>query len=202
MGKYQEWKKIIDTNVSGVFLMMQAVLPLMKSNGWGRVINFGSAAVFGGVPQQVHYVAAKAGVVGLSRSLAMESGNYGITVNVATPGKTLHEPTTRNATRELIAQQTELRSLHPSSSLGKPLNVDGGKSNHGASDDARPDTGGETPAIHTEPALHGRSGTTRCAPHCFRELPRNESVSNTEWRTIHSKVQHAIANGLRAWRAH
>jgi 2-hydroxycyclohexanecarboxyl-CoA dehydrogenase len=78
--------EIVDINLGGAFLMMQAMLPLMKAAGWGRVINFGSASVLEGVPERVHYVAAKAGVIGLSRSLALEPGTYGITVNVITPG--------------------------------------------------------------------------------------------------------------------
>jgi hypothetical protein len=65
------------------------MLPLMKGRAWGRIINFGSASVFEGAPGQAHYVAAKAGIVGLTRSLAREVGDYGITVNVITPGLTV-----------------------------------------------------------------------------------------------------------------
>ena len=146
---YEEWRQIIDTNLSGVFLMVQAMLPLMKAAGWGRVVNFGSASIFEGVPEQVHYVAAKAGVVGLSRSLAVELGAYGITVNVVTPGLTRTEPVNRTAKPELIAQQRDMRSLHrdeqpedlvgPVFFLASPdaefisgqiLNVDGGKTKY------------------------------------------------------------------------
>ncbi len=146
---YDEWREIVDINLGGVFLMMQAMLPLMKAAGWGRVINFGSAAVFEGVAEQVHYVAAKAGVIGLSRSLAVEFGRFGITVNVVTPGLTRTEPINRTAKPELIAQQREMRSLHrderpedlvgPVFFLASPdaefisgqiLNVDGGKIKH------------------------------------------------------------------------
>ena len=144
-----EWREIIDTNLSSVFLMVQAMLPLMKAAGWGRVVNFGSSAMFEGVPEQVHYVAAKAGVVGLSRSLAGELGVYGITVNVITPGLTGTEPINRTAKPELITQQRDVRSLHrdgqpedlvgPVFFLASPdaefisgqiLNVDGGKIKH------------------------------------------------------------------------
>ena len=61
------------------------MLPLMKERAWGRIVNFGSGSVFDGAAMQSHYVAAKAGVVGFSRSLAHEIGGYGITVNVIPP---------------------------------------------------------------------------------------------------------------------
>jgi NAD(P)-dependent dehydrogenase (short-subunit alcohol dehydrogenase family) len=81
-------RHVIDINLTGNFLMTRSVLPLMKSRSWGRIINLGSVSVFEGVPGQAHYVAAKAGIIGLSRSLAREFGDYGITVNVVTPGLT------------------------------------------------------------------------------------------------------------------
>ncbi|HXN56941.1 MAG TPA: SDR family oxidoreductase [Myxococcales bacterium] len=59
-----DWKKVIDINLTGVFFMTKALLPLMKGRGWGRIINVGSGSMFDGVAQQVHYVSAKAGVVG------------------------------------------------------------------------------------------------------------------------------------------
>lgn len=80
------WRRVIDINLTGTFLMIHAMLPLMKEGGWGRIINFSSGSVFSGVPGQTHYMAAKAGLIGLSRSLAREVGVYGITVNVVTPG--------------------------------------------------------------------------------------------------------------------
>lgn len=64
-----DWRKIIDINLTGTALMTKAVLPLMVGRGWGRVVNIGSGSVYPGVPGQAHYVAAKAGVIGLTRSL-------------------------------------------------------------------------------------------------------------------------------------
>lgn len=84
-----DWQRVIDINLTGTFLVTQAVLPLMKDRGWGRIVNFRSGSVFDGTPGHAHYVAAKAGVVGFSRSLAREVGDYGITVNVVTPGLTV-----------------------------------------------------------------------------------------------------------------
>ena len=87
--KPQDWRKVIDVNLTGTFLTTHAVLPIMKERGWGRIINFGSRSVFDGTAGYAHYVAAKAGIVGFSRSLAREVGGYGITVNVVTPGLTV-----------------------------------------------------------------------------------------------------------------
>jgi NADP-dependent 3-hydroxy acid dehydrogenase YdfG/nicotinamidase-related amidase len=76
---FEQWQLIIAINLSGAFLMVSALLPLMKGRGWGRVVNIASASVFEGVVGQTHYVAAKSGLVGFSRSLATEVGEYGIT---------------------------------------------------------------------------------------------------------------------------
>lgn len=84
-----DWKRVIDINLTGSFLTTQAFLPLMKDREWDPIINFGSGFVFDGTRGQAHYVAAKAGIVGFSRSLAREVGGYGITVNVVAPGLTV-----------------------------------------------------------------------------------------------------------------
>ena len=144
-----EWRQVIDINLTGAFLMTRAMLPLMKGRGWGRVISYGSASVFEGVESQAHYVAAKAGIVGLSRCLAIELGGYGITVNVVTPGLTLTKPVLQAIPPELIATQPKLRALKrdeqaedlvgavfflasPDADFitGQIINVDGGKVKH------------------------------------------------------------------------
>ena len=84
-----DWRQIIDINLTGTALMCQAILPLMTGRGWGRIVNIGSASIYAGVPGQAHYVAAKAGLVGLSRSLAREFGAEGVCVNIVAPGVTL-----------------------------------------------------------------------------------------------------------------
>ena len=85
---YADWQTVIRVNLDSVFLMSRAFLPLMEGNGWGRIINIGSSSVFRGVPSQVHYVSAKAGVIGFTRSLARVLGQQGITVNLVAPGLT------------------------------------------------------------------------------------------------------------------
>ncbi|NKZ04982.1 SDR family NAD(P)-dependent oxidoreductase [Actinomadura latina] len=105
------WRTVIDINLTGYFLVTHALLPLMRGRGWGRIVNIGSASMFPGVPGQVHYVTAKSGLLGFTRSLAREVGADGITVNLLTPGLTLTGPVLENFPPELIASQREGRAL-------------------------------------------------------------------------------------------
>jgi 2-hydroxycyclohexanecarboxyl-CoA dehydrogenase len=83
---FDEWTKIVDVNLHGVFHVTQAVLPDMLDAGWGRIVNISSSSTHSGSPFQTHYVAAKSAVNGLTKSLALEYGSHGITANVVPPG--------------------------------------------------------------------------------------------------------------------
>ena len=107
----EDWRRVIEVNLTSNFLMTRAVLPLMKGRGWGRIINIGSASVYEGVPGQAHYVAAKAGVIGLSRSLAREFGDFGITVNVVAPGLTVTPPVRQRFSSEILQRARDMRAL-------------------------------------------------------------------------------------------
>lgn len=84
--KDEQWRAVIETNLTGVFLCCRAALPAMRARRYGRIVSIGSLAGLAGNVGQVNYAAAKAGLVGLSRALARESAADGITVNVVAPG--------------------------------------------------------------------------------------------------------------------
>jgi 3-oxoacyl-[acyl-carrier protein] reductase len=84
--KDEQWRAVIDTNLTGVFLCCRAALEPMRARRYGRIVNIGSLAGLAGNVGQVNYAAAKAGLVGLTRALAREVALDGITANVVAPG--------------------------------------------------------------------------------------------------------------------
>jgi NAD(P)-dependent dehydrogenase (short-subunit alcohol dehydrogenase family) len=80
------WNRVIDVNLTGAFHCCQAFLPDMIEAGWGRIVNISSSSAQGGQPLMTPYVASKAGLIGLTKSLALEFGPKGITVNTIPPG--------------------------------------------------------------------------------------------------------------------
>lgn len=84
--KQQDWESVIQTNLSGSFYAIQEVLQGMMRERWGRIVNISSVVGEKGNPGQANYVASKAGLIGLTKSLAMEVGSRNITVNAVAPG--------------------------------------------------------------------------------------------------------------------
>jgi 3-oxoacyl-[acyl-carrier protein] reductase len=84
--KRDAWDQVLATNLTGAFLAIQHVLPGMVKERWGRIINVSSIVGQAGNPGQANYVASKAGLIGLTKSLAQELGSRNITVNAVAPG--------------------------------------------------------------------------------------------------------------------
>jgi NAD(P)-dependent dehydrogenase (short-subunit alcohol dehydrogenase family) len=81
----EQWDQVLSVNLKGTFLCAQAALTRMREHGWGRVVNTSSIGSLGNIGQ-ANYAASKAGVIGLTRTLALEYAKYGITVNCIAPG--------------------------------------------------------------------------------------------------------------------
>ena len=85
---FEDWRRVLSVNLDSMFLMTKAFADGMRKNGWGRIVNIASDTVNLLVPNFVHYITSKAGVIGFTRSLATEFGERGVTVNAIAPGLT------------------------------------------------------------------------------------------------------------------
>jgi 3-hydroxybutyrate dehydrogenase len=152
----ERWDQIIAINLSGVFHGMKAAIPGMKAKGWGRIINIASAHGLVASGQKVAYVAAKHGVLGMTKVAAIELANAGVTVNAICPGwvltplveKQLHDraerdgKTVEQATHDLVAEKQPMVKFTTPEQIGglavflcsdaaatitgTPLSIDGG----------------------------------------------------------------------------
>jgi NAD(P)-dependent dehydrogenase (short-subunit alcohol dehydrogenase family) len=82
---FEEWRRVLAVNLDSMFLTAKAFVPGMRQRGWGRIVNLTSNTINVQIPGFVHYISSKAGVVGLTRALASETGESGITVNAVAP---------------------------------------------------------------------------------------------------------------------
>ncbi len=105
----EEWDRVSAVNIKGPFLCAKAVFPQMKEQKGGKIINISSSTAYWGTPNFLHYVASKAALIGMTRSLAREVGEFGICVNAIAPGLVEHEG--QNAPKEFTEFQLKVRSL-------------------------------------------------------------------------------------------
>jgi NAD(P)-dependent dehydrogenase (short-subunit alcohol dehydrogenase family) len=117
----EEWREALEVNLTAPFLLTKAVLPAMRAQEYGRIVNISSTAgrmvsTLGGA----HYTASKTGLLGLTRGAAKELGKFGITVNAVCPGMIDTELTHENASPELLGR---LAAAYPVPRLGTALEV-------------------------------------------------------------------------------
>jgi 3-oxoacyl-[acyl-carrier protein] reductase len=104
--KRADWDDVLGTNLTGAFLLTQALLRQMMKNRWGRIVNISSVVGRTGQEGQVNYAASKAGMIGFTRSLAREVASRGITVNAVAPGY-IETPMTAVLDEKLRAKMIE-----------------------------------------------------------------------------------------------
>jgi 3-oxoacyl-[acyl-carrier protein] reductase len=145
----EEWDRVMAVNLRGMFLSCRAVFPAMKAQGRGKIVNISSSRVWDGTPNRLHYTTSKAGVIGFTRALAREVGEFGITVNAVTPGMTQSETQVQSSSGNYLASRVAGRAIErvqypedlvgavmflasPASDFmtGQTINVDGGKAMH------------------------------------------------------------------------
>lgn len=120
---FEQWQRVIDVNLNGTFHCIQAVLPEMVDAGWGRIVNISSSSTHSGQPFMAPYVAAKSAVNGLTKSLALEYGPMGITVNAVPPGF-IDTPMLRKAEDRGFLGDTEKQiEQTPVRRMGKPEDI-------------------------------------------------------------------------------
>jgi 3-oxoacyl-[acyl-carrier protein] reductase len=145
-----EWDRVMTVNLRGMFLCCRAVFPAMRQQAHGKIVNISSSRIWDGTPNRLHYTTSKAGVVGFTRALAREVGEFGITVNAVTPGLTLSDSQLQSSASNYLGVQSFadralkraqvpddlvgavmfLSSAASDFMSGQTINVDGGKCMH------------------------------------------------------------------------
>ena len=103
-----EWKSAMDVNINGAFFCSHAVVPAMQEAHWGRIINVASTTVPTGRANYLHYITSKSAMIGMTRSMARELGDYNVTVHLFWPGAVeteIERPSVSGAQFQAIAQQ-------------------------------------------------------------------------------------------------
>jgi 3-oxoacyl-[acyl-carrier protein] reductase len=116
----EDWDLVMTVMLKGAFLATRAVVPKMIEQGWGRIINISSRAHLGNATQ-ANYSAAKAGLIGMAKALAIEEGRYGITVNCIAPGFMETEMVQALPTYEVIKERAI--QMQPIKRVGRPDDI-------------------------------------------------------------------------------
>lgn len=116
---FAEWRAVLGSSLDCAFLMTRHSVPHMIAGKWGRIVNLGGISMFRGLAGRAHVSAAKAGMIGMTRSLATELGPHGITINVVAPGAI---DTTRGGSAGALPQAAGGREV-PVGRLGQPEEI-------------------------------------------------------------------------------
>lgn len=106
-----EWDRLMRVNLKGMWLACRAVVPQMRKQGYGKIVNISSGTAFHGRGGRIHYTTSKAGVLGFTRTLARELGKDGITVNCVAPGSTMSEEKPDEGTVKLRESAVSTRAI-------------------------------------------------------------------------------------------
>ena len=188
----EEWRQVMDVNVASMFLTCRAVVPVMREQGGGKIVNISSGTPFRGVPFLLHYVTSKGAIVALTRALAKELGKDGIHVNCVAPGFTMSDgvkanPEVVEKLRDAsVAARTLQRDQVPEDVAGAVvfLCTPGGRLHH------RPDDGHRRRAIlplkwcASSPPVSSRSSSptsrarrSSCTSSATTTQPRSTSIA-------------------------
>lgn len=120
----ETWQRVLEVNLTGTYHCCQVVLPHMISAGWGRIVNISSSSTHSGQPMMTAYVSAKSAVVGLTKSLALELGPKGVTVNTIPPSF-IDTPMLRDAENKGLLGGTveEHEARTPVRRVGRPEDI-------------------------------------------------------------------------------
>ena len=119
-----KWHRILEVNLTGTFNCCQAVVPDMIEEGWGRIVNISSSSAHSGQQFMTHYVAAKSAVIGFTKSLALELGPKGVTVNTVPPGFIDTPMLRRQESKGLLGEGVDHHAaLTPVRRIGRPEDV-------------------------------------------------------------------------------
>lgn len=123
----ETWENVFDVNVRAAWLTARAFAPGMREEGWGRIISMASATFLTGSSHLAHYAASKGALIGLTRSLARALGDYGITVNAVSTGKTLTEGFEQYFDEGVLDREETLQSRQGQAikRIGRPEDVVG-----------------------------------------------------------------------------
>ena len=106
-----EWDRMMGVNLKGTWLASCAVIPVMRSQGYGKIINISSGTALKGSPSRIHYVSSKAAILGFTKTLANEVGRDNICVNCVAPGSTLSEENPDDGIVKMRTAATATRAL-------------------------------------------------------------------------------------------